>query len=120
MEGLRILLDAGLGAVQAHSLTLTDRAIDHADRLGISLRSPRDRDRRSAMVVLEIDHARALSEHLKTRQVYTDSRQDEVIRMAPFTWNDLDDVDRAFEEIENVLRNRHHLDHTAPSTGPVT
>ncbi len=120
VEGVRILLDVGLDAVRQHSLALTDRAIDHANRLGLPLRSPRSKEKRSAMVVLEVDHARALSEHLKTRNVYTDSRQDRVIRLAPFTWNDEADVDRAFEAIEEALQSGSHLDHTLHASGPVT
>jgi len=120
VEGVRILLDVGLDAVRQHSLALTDRAVDHADRLDIPLRSPRFRDQRSAMVVLEVDHARALCEHLKTRGVYTDSRQDRVIRMAPFTWNDTKDVDEAFEGVEEALQSGHHLDQPVQASGPVT
>lgn len=121
VEGVRILLDAGLAAVRDHSRALSDRAIEHAHDLGLYLRSPVAHERRSAMVLIEVNEARALCEYLKTRGIYTDSRKNQYLRMAPFVWNTMDEVDRAFAEISDTLANNHHL--TADietSTGPVT
>lgn len=121
VEGVRILLDVGLEAVRAHSLALTDRAIERADAVGLPLRSPRERARRSAMVLLEVPDAEKLCAALKERHVYTDSRKNEVIRMAPFVWNTLDEVDRAFDAIEALMADgsyRSTASERAP--GPVT
>jgi kynureninase len=121
VEGVRILLDAGLGAVRDHSRALSDRAIEHAHDLGLSLRSPTDPERRSAMVLIEVDEAHALCEYLKTRGIYTDSRKNQYLRMAPFVWNTMDEVDHAFSEIGDALADDRHL--TADletSAGPVT
>ena len=121
VEGVRILLDAGLDAVRDHSRTLSNRAIEHTHDLGLSLRSPVAPKRRSAMVLIEVNEARALCEYLKTRGIYTDSRKNQYLRMAPFVWNTMDEVDHAFAEISDALAGDHHLAADVDTAaGPVT
>ena len=120
VEGARILLDFGLEAVRARSLSLTDRAIERADAAGIALRSPRSRAARSAMVVLEVPEAEKLAAHLKTHDIYTDSRRNEVLRMAPFLWNTPAEVDRTFDRIEAALASGAYRQRSVSSPGPVT
>ncbi|PEN14974.1 aminotransferase [Longibacter salinarum] len=121
VEGVDILLDAGLENVREHSLALSSRAIEHAERLGLSLRSPRAEQQRSAMILIEVENAHALCEYLKTKGVYTDSRKDAYLRMAPFVWNTKAEVDRAFDIIGDAISNGEHLDAPILSTGgPVT
>ncbi len=120
VEGVRILLDLGLEAVRDHSLALTDRAIEHADTLDVPLRSPRAPEERSAMVLLEVPDAERLTSHLKQHHVYTDSRRDEVVRLAPFVWNTADGIDRAFELIEKALSTGSYRTIQVDASGPVT
>jgi kynureninase len=120
VEGVRILLDVGLDAVRDHSLRLTSRAIERADAADLPLRSPRDPERRSAMVLLEVPEAEQLTAHLKAHGIYTDSRRNEVVRMAPFLWNTEAEVDRTFDRIEASLDTGDYREATASSAGPVT
>ncbi len=120
VEGARILLDVGLEAVREHSLSLTDQAIERVDPLEATLRSPRARSERGAMVLLEVPDAHRLSLYLKQHHIYTDSRQDEVVRLAPFLWNTPSEVDRAFDRIENALRTGGHRQITVSASGPVS
>lgn len=121
VEGVRILLDAGLGAVRDHSLALTERSIERAEAAGLALRSPREAGRRGAMVILEAKRADLLCAWLKRRGVFTDSRKARFLRLAPFVWNSAEDVDRAFDEIEAALRSGDYLTFDAPAeAGPVT
>ena len=122
VEGVRILLDVGLDAVRQHSLALTDRALSRADAAGLSLRSPRTRDERSAMVLLEVPEAEALCAHLKTQGIYTDSRRNEVLRMAPFVWNTADEIDRTFDVIAKAVATGAYRDKSSADAapGPVT
>ncbi|PSR00280.1 MAG: aminotransferase [Bacteroidetes bacterium SW_11_64_17] len=119
-EGVRLLLDLGLDAVRTHSLRLTDRAIEHADALDLPLRSPRSQDERSAMVLLEGSNAERLVAYLKDHDVYTDSRRNELIRMAPFVWNTRAEVDRAFVQIGTALSTDAHHSVQLDAAGPVT
>ena len=120
VEGLRVLLDAGLAAVRADALEKTALAIAHAERLGLALRSPREAERRGVMVVLAVPEAGRLSEWLKTQGVFTDSRRNEVLRLAPFVWNAPAELARAFDAVEEGLRTGAHLRHVPEAAGPVT
>jgi kynureninase len=120
VEGVRLLLDVGLEAVRAHSLRLTRRVIERADAADIPLRSPRAPESRSAMVLLEVPEAHNLTAYLKAHNIYTDSRRDEVVRMAPFLWNTEAEVDRTFDRIEEGLDTGAYREATVSSAGPVT
>ncbi len=146
IEGLRVLLGAGLDTVRADSLAKTGYAIQRADALlgtasgehhessgengtapaapeasGVRLRSPRESERRGAMVVLAMPEADKMCAWLKTRGVYTDSRRGEVLRFAPFVWNTREDIDRCIEAIAEALETGAHLSYEAPpEAGPVT
>lgn len=120
VEGVRILLDCGLETVRAHSLELTSLAIERADAAGLPLRSPRHPDARGAIVVLEVPDAHKLSAYLKTHDIYTDSRRNALLRMAPFLWNTADDVHRTFDRIETGLRSGDYESVSLSSPGPVT
>ncbi len=120
VEGVRLLLDVGLEAVRSHSLALTQRALDHADALDLSLRSPRAADARSAMVLLDVPHAEQMVAYLKRHDIYTDSRRNQVIRMAPFLWNTSEDVDRTFRRIDKGLSTGAYQDVEVDTHGPVT
>jgi len=123
VEGVRLLLEAGLGAVRHHSLALTEIGIAGADAAGLTLRSPREAERRSAMLILEVPAADKLCAYLKQRHVYTDSRKGRYLRLAPFVWNTPADVDRTFALIAEALRSGAYLSVDASAlraTGPVT
>ncbi|MEL6614323.1 MAG: aminotransferase class V-fold PLP-dependent enzyme, partial [Bacteroidota bacterium] len=135
VEGLRILLGAGLDAVRADGLAKTALAIEGLDALaasgapgsgsgegvGLELRSPREPERRGAMVVIAMPEADKMSAWLKTRGVYTDSRRGEVLRFSPFVWNGESDVRRCVDAIGEGLESGAHLRYAPPpEAGPVT
>ncbi|ARA92805.1 MAG: aminotransferase class V-fold PLP-dependent enzyme [Bacteroidetes bacterium] len=123
VEGVRVLLAAGLDAVRADSLAKTDRAIACLEAAGLRLRSPREAERRSAMIVLEVPAADRLCAVLKQQHIYTDSRQGRYLRMAPFVWNSPDEVERACRAISEAVATGRYLHLPAdalPAPGPVT
>lgn len=120
VEGVRLLLSVGLDAVHAHTHDLSDRVWKRAATAPFSMRSPQNPDERSALLVLEVPHAHRLCEYLKTQHIYTDSRQDQFLRMAPFVWNTSDEVEHALDVIEQALATNAHLDYTPSTQGPVT
>lgn len=121
VEGLRVLLEAGLEHVRADSLEKTGYAIERATRAGLPLRSPREAARRSAMVIFEVPGAARLCAFLKQRGIFTDSRQDRYLRLAPFVWNTEDDLARTFDVLTDALATRAYLEAApASSGGPVT
>jgi len=120
VEGVRLLLNCGLDAVRSHSRHLTERAIERAEAAGLPLRSPRTSAERGAMVVLEVPKARRMTKYLKQKNIYTDSRRNEVIRMAPFVWNTTAEVDRTFDRIEKGLSSGTYLEAGGSRAGPIT
>lgn len=119
VEGVRILLDYGLEAMRTHSLDLSQVALDRANARDVSIRSPLPARERSAMVILEVPAARKLAAALKDQKIYVDSRQNEVIRMAPFLWNTTEDVHRTFDQIDAALQSGAYRSRTVSSSGPV-
>ncbi len=127
VEGLRVLFAAemdgltGVEAVRADTIAKGAIAVERASRLGLDLRSPKEAERRGAMLVFAVPQADRLSAWLKTRGVFTDSRRGEVLRMAPFVWNAPGDVEAAFDDIAYALETGAHLTYEAPAEGgPVT
>ncbi len=120
VEGLRVLLDAGLDNVAAHIRALTGDALMLAETHGIPVVTPLDAERRAAMLVLAVPDAFRIAEYLKTRQIYVDSRQDRVLRLAPFVWNTSDDVERFFHALVDALRTGAYLSLPLHRSGPVT
>lgn len=121
VEGVRLLLEAGLEQVRADSLEKTAYCISRIDAAGLSLRSPREEERRSAMVILEVEAADRLSACLKENGIYTDSRQGRYLRLAPFVWNTHEELARTCDVLTETVRSGAYLDGPAPTaTGPVT
>ena len=123
VEGVRLLLEAGLADVRADSLKKTDLALQRADEAGLTLRSPREKERRSAMTILEIPGADKLCAYLKEQRIYTDSRQGRFLRLAPFVWNTTDEIDRTFDVIAESVASGAYLELGAVAldqAGPVT
>ena len=144
IEGLRVLLEPGLEAVRADSLAKTALAIERLEASGVAasgetasdgeapdglasgarglrLRSPREAERRGAMVVIEAERADLLCAWLKTRGVYTDSRRGEVVRFAPWVWNTREDVERCIDAMVEGVQTGEYLTYAPPpEAGPVT
>ncbi len=79
-EGVRLVAEAGLDAIRAKGIALTELAIAVADEFGIRVASPRDPARRGAHVALSHPDARALCARLIDRGVIPDYRRPDVIR----------------------------------------
>ncbi len=90
-EGVRVVAEAGIGAIRTKAIELTELAMALADQhlssLGVSVASPRDPGRRGAHVALAHPGAKALCAALIERSVIVDFRRPDVIRfgLAPLT-----------------------------------
>jgi kynureninase len=90
-EGVRIVAEAGINAIRAKGMALTELAIALADTrlapLGVSVASPRDPARRGAHVALAHPNARELCARLIEVGVIPDFRRPDVIRfgLSPLT-----------------------------------
>jgi kynureninase len=83
-EGVRMIAEAGIEAIRAKGVALTELAIALADarlaELGVSVASPRDPARRGAHVALAHPNARELCARLIETGVIPDYRRPDVIR----------------------------------------
>jgi len=90
-EGVRLVAEAGIDAIRAKAMALTDLAVQLADAwlapLGVSLASPRDATARGAHLVLRHPEARRWSEQLAADGVVGDFRNPDLWRvgLSPLT-----------------------------------
>jgi kynureninase len=87
-EGVRLVAEAGIEAIRAKGVALTELAIALADTVpGLSVASPRDPAKRGAHVALAHPDARALCAALIETGVIPDFRRPDVIRfgLSPLT-----------------------------------
>ena len=106
-EGVRLVAEAGIDAIRAKGIALTELAIALADarlaEAGVSVASPRDPGRRGAHVALAHPGARQLCADLIDAGVIVDFRRPDVIRfgLSPLTtrfvdvWDGIDALRRA-------------------------
>ena len=105
--GIELSIEAGIDAIRAKSIRLTEYAIELADELlqplGVTLGSPRDPARRGGHVALVHEHARTLTTQLADRNVIADFRAPDVIRigLSPLTtrFTDVHDGLHALREL---------------------
>ncbi|MEQ1786057.1 MAG: aminotransferase class V-fold PLP-dependent enzyme [Acidimicrobiales bacterium] len=105
--------------LRTRSLALTDRAIAHADRLGLEVVTPRDQAHRGSQVSLRHAHAWEVMQALIDVGVVGDVRPPDLLRFgfAPL-YLTLDDVDEAMQRVEGVLQRetwRQWLDVPRPT-----
>jgi kynureninase len=84
-EGIGVVGRAGIDAIRAKGIALTELAIELVDErlsaYGVSVASPRDRSRRGAHVAIAHPDAHALCGRLIDRGVIVDFRRPDVIRL---------------------------------------
>jgi kynureninase len=107
-EGVRLVAEAGIGAIRAKGIALTELAISlidsRLDGLGAGVRSPRDPTRRGAHVALAHPDASSLCARLIERGVIVDFREPDVVRLglSPLTTRFVDVWD-AIEAVRALL-----------------
>jgi kynureninase len=90
-EGVRLIAEAGIDAIRAKGMALTEFAVTLVDALlasaGVEVASPRDAERRGAHVALAHPDARELCARLIEAGVIVDFRRPDVIRfgLSPLT-----------------------------------
>jgi kynureninase len=114
LEGaLSLFAEAGIEAVRAKSLALTDFLMDLADSrlapLGFTVGTPREAARRGGHVALEHDEGWRICQALKGRAIIPDFRPPRVIRLAPVAlYNSFDEVERTVTALERIIRSGEH------------
>lgn len=80
-EGVSMVAEAGMAAIRAKSIGLTEFVIEMAADLDLELVSPRDAALRGSHVSLRSPHAKAITTQLIERNVIPDFRNPDMIRL---------------------------------------
>jgi kynureninase len=104
IEGPRTVRRAGIDAVRAKSVRQTSRLIALADARGYQVTAPRDADRRGGTVAFDVPHAYGVAQALLANDVIVDYRPNAGIRIAPHFYTSDDELERAVDMIDGILR----------------
>jgi kynureninase len=104
--GMEIILEVGVDAIRQRNQELTERVIERADEAGLEVRTPRDKSRRGGLVRVHIsggeERVAQVLQALLDRDVVLDKRG-EALRISPHFFNNEEDVDHCFEELQQLL-----------------
>jgi kynureninase len=101
--GYSILEEAGLGRIREESLLHTARILEHADRLGLEVRSPRDPARRGGSVHVRFPGVERAMHELKARGFAVHYRESyQGLRISPHFYNTLEEIDALMESIGEI------------------
>ena len=110
--GIDVIAEAGIDAIRAKSLLLTDMFIEGIDvlgNIGLTVVTPRDRDSRGSHVTLAHDNAYQISQALRARRVIPDFREPNLVRFG-FTplYTTFAEVAEALEIIADIMESQDY------------
>jgi len=109
---LRMLLDAGLGAVERRILDLTDSLIEGLDGLGAEIVSPREREHRGGIVNFDTLRPEEVCAKLLKRRIWVSPRRQEGIggvRVSPHFYNTKGEIAKLLSELSRIIGIRRPL-----------
>lgn len=102
-ESLRVLTSAGLGAIEAYVLTLTDRLIEGAARADIEVISSMSPGTRSGIVLLRPrERSVAVLQARADQAILQVTVRDTGVRVSPHGYNTIAEMDRVIEVFAEV------------------
>lgn len=122
VEGSKIMLRLGLKKTAEDVLSKVELAVGKFASAGISVVSPRERERMSSMIVLNIPGANRFREFvIKEHNIFCDARRDTFVRLAPHIYNSAEEVGTAADIMCRTYKSGEYLDYQiGMSGGPVT
>ena len=102
-EGPKILRRVGIDAIRAKSIRQTSRLIAMAEQRGLTVRAPRDAQRRGGTVAVDMPNAYEIAQFLLARKVIVDYRPGAGIRIAPHFYTSDAELDTAMATIDEAL-----------------
>jgi kynureninase len=101
--GIDVIAEVGVDRIRERQWELQDGVFEHADRLGLDVRTPREREARGGVVNVRVGpEAERICHELLARDVCTDYRGDG-LRISPHFFTNEDDVDRCFAELATLV-----------------
>src|SRR5438552_13279786 len=115
-EGPKIIAEADVEAIRRKSLRQTQRIIDHCHARGFELRTPRHPDRRGGSVSMRVPHPREVALELNAEDIVCDSRPASGVRFSPHFYTTDEEIEEAFEVVDDILRSGRWQRHQARQT----
>ena len=109
--GYDLVEEIGVDRIRESSLRQTELLIEHADRVGFEVLSPRDPSRRGGAVIVGVAEAGAVYAELEERGILCDFRPGAGIRIGPHFFNSDDEIRFAIEQIADILQTGAHARH---------
>ena len=103
-SGYEIVNGIGVEAIRAKSVRQTQLLIELADAAGLTVRSPRDPQRRGGTIILDVPNGREATDELGRRQILVDFRPGAGIRIAPHFYTTDDEVAHTIHELKDITR----------------
>jgi kynureninase len=103
--GLDIVREIGVERICERTRFLTNDLIARASERGWAIRSPQEPERRSAIVMLEIDQPEELVKALVARNIIADSRPG-LLRVSPYFYNTIEENAIVIDAIAEILDSR--------------
>lgn len=108
-EGPRLLREAGVERVRAKSMRQTARLMELARARGYAVTAPDDPDRRGGTVAIDVPHAYGVAQALLAEGIIVDYRPEAGVRIGPHFYTRDDELDRAMDAIDDILRNKRYV-----------
>jgi kynureninase len=104
--GLKIIAQVGVQRIREKSKRQTARLIEHADKRGWTVNTPRDLEKRGGTVSIDMPDSQEVCGELLKRDVLVDWRPKAGVRMSPHFYNTDEELDRAITVVEEILKER--------------
>ena len=104
IEGPQIVRRAGMERIREKSIRQTSRLIDLADARGYKVTAPRESAQRGGTVAFDVPHSYGVAQALLAQDIIVDYRPNAGIRIAPHFYTSDEEIDRAVEAIDEILR----------------
>lgn len=102
--GLRFLLEVGVHALRARSLSLTQRMIDGARERGFKLLTPVEAERRGGMLCLDLPEPERIVNALAAEKIDVDTRPGSGLRIGPYPCLDEAECDHLLDRLAALSR----------------
>ena len=100
IAGIELMQEIGIAETRAHVLELNDHLISGVDDLGGTVVTPREHERRGALICIRSTDVNALVAALAARGIVT-SERDGNLRVSPHAYNTADDIDAVLEALRD-------------------
>jgi kynureninase len=107
--GLKIIREAGAESIRAKSKRQVARLIELADARGWPVNTPRDPERRSGTVSIDMPNSKEVCAELNRRDVVVDWRPRAGVRFSPHFYTKDEELDAAMAAVDEILAERNVL-----------